>query len=74
MEKCQTLRRKMLPLSNLSLFESQTIFLRKIISERKKEIIAMDLCPTTDCQIICGSVVGKNRLLPASTETSVIAP
>ena len=47
MEKCQTLRRKMLSLSNLSLFESQTIFLRKIISERKKEIIAMDLCPTT---------------------------
>ena len=47
MEKCQTLQRKMLSLSNLSLFESQTIFLRKIISERKKEIIVMDLCPTT---------------------------
>ena len=47
MEKCQMLQRKILSLSNLSLFESETIFSRKIISERKKQIIAMDLCPAT---------------------------
>ena len=38
-------RRKTLSLSNISLFESKTIFSRKIISERKK--IVMDLCPAT---------------------------
>ena len=27
-----------------------------------------------DCQVICGSMVGENRLSPASTETPVIAP
>ena len=36
MEKCQMLRRKILPLSNLSLLGSETIFSQKIISERKK--------------------------------------
>ena len=44
------LQRKTLSLSNLSLFalfESKTIFLRKIISERKKRIIVMDLCLVT---------------------------
>ena len=35
-EKCQMLRRKILSLSNLSLFESKTIFSQKIISGRKK--------------------------------------
>ena len=35
MEKCQMLRRKMLSLANLSLLESETIFSRKIISEKK---------------------------------------
>ena len=35
-EKCQILRRKILSLSNLSLFESETIFSQKIISKRKK--------------------------------------
>ena len=41
------LRRKILSLSNLSLFESETIFLFKNIPERKKLIIAMDLCLVT---------------------------
>ena len=36
MEKCQMLRRKTISLSNLSLFEGETIFSRKIILERKK--------------------------------------
>ena len=36
MEKCQMIRRKVLSLANLSLFESETIFSRKIISEKKK--------------------------------------
>ena len=40
------LRKKILSLSNLSLFESETIFSRKIISERKK-IVVKDLCPAT---------------------------
>ena len=38
MEKCQMLRRKNLSLSNLLLFESETIFSRKIISGRKNEL------------------------------------
>ena len=54
--------RKILSLSNLSLFESETIFSRKII--------VMDLCPATFS--ICGSMFSKNRRLPASTETSEI--
>ena len=61
------LRRKILSLSNLSLFESKTIFSRKIISERKK-----DYCHgfmPGDFQVICGSMVGENRRSPASTET-----
>ena len=41
------LQTRMLSLSNLSLFESETIFSAKIISERKKYIIVMDLCPAT---------------------------
>ena len=39
MEKCQmllSLSKKILSLSNLSLFEGETIFSQKIISERKK--------------------------------------
>ena len=40
------LRRKILLLSNPSLFESETIFSQKIFSERKKKI-AQDLCPAT---------------------------
>ena len=45
MEQCQMLRRKILSLSNLSLFESETNFSRKIIIERKK--IVVDLCQAT---------------------------
>ena len=51
--------RKILPLSNLSLFESETIFSWKIISEREKY----------NFHVICGSMVDKNRCLPASAET-----
>ena len=47
MEKCSMLWRKILSLSNLSLFESETIFSWKINSERKKWIIVMDLCLAT---------------------------
>ena len=36
MEKCQMLLRKMLSLANLPMFESETIFSRKIISEKNK--------------------------------------
>ena len=39
------LQRKILSLSNLSLFESETIFSWKIISEKK--YIVVDLCPVT---------------------------
>ena len=39
MKKCQMLQRKILSLSNLSLFESETIFPRKIISERKTKLL-----------------------------------
>ena len=45
MEKCQLLRRKILSLSNISLFESETIFSRKVISDKK--VIVMALCPAT---------------------------
>ena len=38
-KKCQMLQRKILSLSNLSLFESETIFSRKIISERKAKLL-----------------------------------
>ena len=64
------LRRKILSLSNLSLFESETIFSRKIISERKKINYCYGFMPG-DFQVISGSMVGKNRWSPASTETSV---
>ena len=57
--------RKILSLSNLSLFESETVFSRKIISERKKYIVVT----ISDFQIICGSMVGANRRSPGSTET-----
>ena len=46
-EKCQILQSKILSLSNLSLFESETIFSTTTISEGKKWIIVMDLCPAT---------------------------
>ena len=39
MKKCQMSQRKILSLSNLSLFESETIFSRKIISERKAKLL-----------------------------------
>ena len=38
----------------LSLFESEIMFSRKIILERKKQIIVIDLCPVT-----CKSFVVK---------------
>ena len=62
------LQRSILSLSNLSLFESETIFSRKIISERKKINYCYGLMPS-NFQVICGSLVGKNRRSPASTET-----
>ena len=65
------LQRKILSLSNLSLFESETIFSWKNISERKKLIIVMDLCLATLWFVVCGSMVGENRRSPASTETPV---
>ena len=40
------LRGKIL-LSNLSLFENETIFSQKITSERKKYMIVMNLCQAT---------------------------
>ena len=40
------LQRKTISLSNLSLFEGETIFLQKIILERKKNYV-MDLCLVT---------------------------
>ena len=61
------LRRKILSLSNPSLFQCETIFSRKIISEKK-----LNYCYgfiLGDFQVICGSMVGKNCRSPASTET-----
>ena len=65
------LQRKILSLSNLSLFESETIFSRKIISERKKINYCYGFMPG-DFQVICGSMVGKNRWSPASTEAPAL--
>ena len=59
--------KKILSLSNLSLFESETIFSQKIISERKKNY-CYGFMPG-DFQVICGSMVGENRRSPASTRT-----
>ena len=70
MEKCQMLQRKILSLSNLSLFESETIFSRKIISERKNTLFYRFI-PSV-FQVICGSMVSKNRGSPALTETPVL--
>ena len=67
MEKCQMIRRKVLSLANLSLFESETIFSRKIISEKKKNY-CYGFMPS-EFQVTCGSMVGENRRSPASTET-----
>ena len=61
-----SLSKKILPLSNLSLFENETIFLGKIISERKK-IIVMNLCSATFRSFV--SMIGENRRSPASIET-----
>ena len=61
------LQRKILSLSNLSLFESKTIFSRKIISKRKNSYCHGFM--TGNFHIICGSMCGKNRQSPASTET-----
>ena len=68
MEKCQMLRRKLLSLSNLLLFESETIFSRKITSDRKKINYCYRFMPG-DCQVICGLMVGENHRSQASTET-----
>ena len=59
------IRRKVLSLANLSLFESETIFSRKIISEKKK-IIVMDLCPATFRSLVVqwsAKIVGRRPQL-----------
>ena len=61
--------KKILSLSNLSLFESETIFSQKIISERKKNY-CYGFMPG-DFQVICGSMVGENCQSLASSETPV---
>ena len=74
MKKCQMLSlllsEKILSLSNLSLFESETMFSRKIISERKKLIIVMNLCPATFRSIVVqwsAKIVGRRpQLKPLS--------
>ena len=60
------LQRKILSLSNLSLFESETIFWRKIISERKAKLLLWIYARRL--QVICGSIIGENRRSPISTE------
>ena len=65
------LRRKVVSLSNLSLFESETIISRKIISERK--ICHCYGFMLWDFQIICGSMVNKNRWLPALNQTPALS-
>ena len=62
------LQRKILSLSNLSLFESETIFLRKIFSERKKINYCYGFMPS-DFQVICGPMVSKNHWSLASAKT-----
>ena len=73
MKKCQMLlllSEKILSLSNLSLFESETMFSRKIISQRKKLIIVMNLCPATFRSIVVqwlAKIVGRRpQLKPLS--------
>ena len=61
------LQRKILSLSNLSLFESETIFSRKIISERKAKLLLWIY--DRRLQVICGSITGENHRSPVSTET-----
>ena len=61
------LQRKILSLSNLSLFESKTIFSQKIISKRKNNH-CHGFMPG-NFHVICGSMFGKNRQSLASTET-----
>ena len=53
--------------SNLSLFESETIFSRKIISEKK--INYYGFMPG-DFQVIWGWMIGESRPSPTLTETS----
>ena len=60
------LRRKILSLSNLSLFESKTIFSWKIISEKKKNYCGGFM--PGDFQVICDSMVAENHQSSASTE------
>ena len=59
------LRRKILSLSDLSLFESETIF---HYFRKKKVNYCYGFMPS-DFQLICGSVVAENCWLLASTET-----
>ena len=70
-EKCQILWRKILLLSNLSLFESENIFSQKIISESKKIYYCYGFM-LGDFQVICASMVGKNHWSSASTETPAL--
>ena len=49
------LQRKILSLSNLSLIESETIFSRKIILEKRLVIYCFGFMPG-DFQVICGSM------------------
>ena len=73
MKKCQMLlllSEKILSLANLTLFESETMFSRKIISQRKKLIIVMNLCPATFRSIVVqwlAKIVGRRpQLKPLS--------
>ena len=61
------LQGKILSLSNLSLFESKTIFSWKIISEKKKKNYCGGFMPG-DFQVICDSMVAENHQSSASTE------
>ena len=54
------LQRKILSLSNLSLFESETIFSQKKYFRKKKINYCYGFMPS-NFQVICGSMVGKNR-------------
>ena len=62
-------KKKNLIIIKLSLLESETIFSRKIISERKKINYCYGSMPS-NFQVICGSVVRENCRSLASTKTS----
>ena len=67
-QKCQMLRRKILSLSNLLLLESETIFSGKNYFRKKKINYCYAFLPC-DFQVICSSIICKNRWSPAYTET-----